>query len=504
MIERPLATRAALATAMAAAIWAAVVAGFGGFEVRAGPVSLRSHRLLPPVLLLAAATIAALRRGPRHAGAELRRWNALLPRTATACAAAAAAATLLVAVRWGTNAAGGSDSYCYLSQARLLASGAVHVEQPWAGSLPWPDADLASVPAGYVAVSGTPGTIAPMCPAGLALIMAAFFRVGGEAAMLTVVPLMGAATVWLTYLLGRLAASRGVAASAAMLVAASPIFLYQVVQPMSDVPAACLWTAAMVLACRSETARGAALSGLASAAAIVIRPNLAPIAAVVGAWIALDAMKRDAADRVRRAMVTAFAYAAGLAPGIASVAILQHAMYGSALRSGYAGLGELFRWEHAGPNLRRFPAWLALSQSPIVAVGAAAPLVRDEPARTRRRWLLLAVFGANSACYLLYTPFDDWWYLRFLLPGIPCLMVLTVIVLRTLLERLPDVIRPIAAVAALSAWILASVHVAATHKAFALRESEARFVETGAYLARALPPDAMVLAAFQSGSIRYY
>jgi hypothetical protein len=61
--------------------------------------------------------------------------------------------------------------------------------------------------------------------------------------MFLVVPLMGAGAV-ATFLVATRHVE-GVAAVAAAMVAASPIFLYQVVQPMSDVPAACLWMAAL-------------------------------------------------------------------------------------------------------------------------------------------------------------------------------------------------------------------------------------------------------------------
>ena len=36
--------------------------------------------------------------------------------------------------------------------------------------------------------------------------------------------------------------------------------------------------------------------------------------------------------------------------------------------------------------------------------------------------------GADVATYLAYTVFEDWWYMRFLLPAMPVMLVFTVTV----------------------------------------------------------------------------
>ena len=71
-----------------------------------------------------------------------------------------------------------------------------------------------------------------------------FVAVGGIAAAALVVPLFGALLIWGTYLAGsRFGARVGVASAG--LAACSPVFLYQLVQPMSDVPAAACWMLAV-------------------------------------------------------------------------------------------------------------------------------------------------------------------------------------------------------------------------------------------------------------------
>ena len=70
------------------------------------------------------------------------------------------AATFATGVAWGTFAAGGSDSFCYLYQARQWASllrqgsggqaGRLQVPDPLTLDAPWPDAPLTFAPAGHV------------------------------------------------------------------------------------------------------------------------------------------------------------------------------------------------------------------------------------------------------------------------------------------------------------------------------------------------------------------
>lgn len=64
-----------------------------------------------------------------------------------------------------------------------------------------------------------------------------------------------------------------------------------------------------------------------------------------------------------------------------------------------------------------------------------------------------------------------------------------------------------AAVAVVAAGLLVSVvyvRTAKTRYAFALRSSEAKFRIAGDYIRRTLPPRAVVLTVWHSGSVRYY
>src|SRR5688572_21842608 len=142
------------------------------------------------------------------------------------------AAVLAVAGRWGSFVAGGSDSYCYVHQAERWASRRLQVVEPPALEAPWPNAALAFAPPGHRPSPTVPGAIVPICPPGLSIAMVPFLWLGGPGAVFFVVPLFGALLVLATDSVGRRFGAR-IGLASAVLVAASPTFLYQLVQPMS-------------------------------------------------------------------------------------------------------------------------------------------------------------------------------------------------------------------------------------------------------------------------------
>ena len=117
---------------------------------------------------------------------------------------------------------------------------------------------------------------------------------------------------------------------------------------------------------------------------------------------------------------------------------------------------------------------------------------------------LLAFVLGTLAAYLLYVPFAEWWYTRFLLPALPALIVLTLTVLERAAGRLPSRTR-------VAAMALATVLLGATWlgradelAVFRLKALEQKYVELGRFASSGLPSNAIVLAAQPAGSVRYY
>jgi hypothetical protein len=483
--------RLAVSGGALAAAWAAVTALSGGFSIHAGAIAISSRDPVRPLVLamLLVALGRALLRGAEF-GLAVRGVTGDRHRLPDRIAWAAAAAVLIVSIAWNTRAVGGSDSSCYVLQAEAFAHGRLTLTDPLAQVLP--DSTPAMfAPAGFVPSRIAPFAAVPICGPGLALMMSAASFAGRDAIFL-VVPAFAAAAVWLTFVAGRRLDDAVTGATAAVLLATSPIFLYQSVQPMSDVPAAALWLAALVLLSARGDARGRQIAaGICASAAVLMRPNVALIV------LPLLALLRD-----RRAWLR-FGLAA--VPGLAAMAWLNAARYGSPLTSGYGSTDVLFSMAHVAPNFARYPRWLFETETPFVAAAALAPWWAWRLRRSMALlvFVLVSAVVLTAATYLAYTVFDDWWYIRFLLPALPALFILSVAVWLEPLRRHPRwrACGAIAIAAVLGAW---HVHVARTRLVFDLQALESRFIVAGRYAARALPGHAVILAAQQSGSARYY
>jgi hypothetical protein len=143
-------------------------------------------------------------------------------------------------------------------------------------------------------------------------------------------------------------------------------------------------------------------------------------------------------------------------------------------------------------------------------LGVLAPLIASFGGRAPRApapahgWFGLAFATLVLACYLPYSPFDEWWYLRFLLPAIPVLLLLTTPVLVRLASCAPAAARGpllVTAVALLAAHYLSTAN---TGGAFDLRRLESRYVTAGAFTSTRLPGNALLLSMQESGPLRMY
>jgi 4-amino-4-deoxy-L-arabinose transferase-like glycosyltransferase len=472
----------------------------GGFALRLGPLALSSRDPVRPLLVALGLLTAARLLVP---GSEFRGAIRVLTgdrdRRPARIAGAAAIAVLIVSVAWNSDVVGGSDSSCYVLQAEAFARGHITLTEPLSSIVP--DATPAMfAPAGFVPSRIAPFAAVPICGPGLALIMAAVSFAWRDAVFL-VVPVFAAAAIWVTFVLGRRLDDSVTGATAAVLLATSPIFLYQSVQPMSDVPAATLWLASVAFLAGRGDARREIAAGICASAAVLIRPN---VALIVLPLLLLLGGRVDPSDAPRSRIRAWLRFGLAAVPCLAAMAWLNAARYGSPLASGY-GTDSMFSTAHVGPNLARYPRWLLETETPFLLAAALAPWWAWRRGRSDVRLVLVLVSAVvlTMATYLAYTVFDDWWYLRFLLPALPVLLLLSVAVCLEPVRRHPRwrIGAAFVLAAALGAW---HVHVARTRLAFNLQAMESRFAVAGKYVGRALPANAVVLAAQESGSLRYY
>ena len=316
-----------------------------------------------------------------------------------------------------------------------------------------------------------------------------------------VVPLCAALTVWLTYAIGRrVFDAPGVALWGAGLVATSPVFLYQIMNAMSDVPVTAAWALALAL----TLSRRPLAAGLAMSAAIAIRPNLAPLAGVLLAWTLLAERR----ERGLRAAVSAcLRLAAGVAVSVVGVAAFNRVLYESAFTSGYGATSDLYGLRFFSTNVRQFSAWMAAVETPIVAAAAlffVAPGLLPPAKVAFARLLLGGSLLVVLFSYLFYQPFDAWWYLRFLLPMWPVMMLLTAAALEATARRWLRPIYPAAIAAAVLFCAWHGLRTGVQRHAFDLGIDERRYVDMARFVAAHTEPGAVILSVQHSGSLRLY
>ncbi|MDP2137335.1 MAG: glycosyltransferase family 39 protein [Candidatus Didemnitutus sp.] len=320
---------------------------------------------------------------------------------------------------------GGADTSGYFNLARLLSQGATHVAPRSIEGLPLNTVPFHSyTPLGFHPTKDRTALV-PTYPLGLPVFFAASAKLfGWSIGPLLVMVLHAVAGIGLVYLLAREAGlSSGLAALGALALAVSPLYVQFLVQAMSDVPAL-VWCAA-ALWCAFRTSRWSALGcGAALGIAVLVRPTnlliMLPIALVLGrAW--------------RRWLLVGL----GGVPFAALLFQFNHLAYGQAFASGYGQVKMLFSFEWVGLTLAHYAQWLPVVLSPLVLAVLGLPWI------WRRAHQPVLVHATSVFVFLGFYAFyfhthETWWYLRFVLPAFPSLIVLMLLVGRHWLERLPS------------------------------------------------------------------
>ena len=179
----------------------------------------------------------------------------------------------MAAIAFNSFSATGSDASGYLSHASMLLEGTLTHAEPLAPLATWHDGGATLAPLGWRA-TGMRRAGADLLDWPAAVDGASARGWWSRGALRIVVPLSLAVTVVvvaaLAYRVGRPAA----AIVAAVWMATSPVALVESMQIMSDVPVTAAWLVCWWFVLRNQSLG----AGLAAAAAVLIRPNLAPLA----------------------------------------------------------------------------------------------------------------------------------------------------------------------------------------------------------------------------------
>ena len=478
--------RVLLAIAAALVVVAVVLAVSGGFRTTVGGfrISARSPVAASIAALIAGAVWLAMARRDRAIATDLEETWRGLERHASRAIGVIALFAAIVASTFATRSAAGADASGYLSQAAVWS-----VVQPagYVEMIAREHHELdgwTTTPLGWRPVSGAcdfecEGMQLPTYPPGLPLLMAVPHLLAGINGATAVVTASAAIATWATGMI-----AGGVAGiMAATFLAFAPVFVHQSIQPMSDVPVTAAWILCFLLVRRDKRLGFSLAAGFACAIAVLVRPNLAPLAIVP---FLVSRQKRWFAPPVA---------AAGI-----FLAVIHDFWYGSPFRSGYGTAGELFSTANVLPNAGGYASWLAAT-SPILLLG----LFGITRVRKNRHASALMVFALLViASYLIYAVFDHWSYLRFLLPALAVFAIFAGIELHAWIDRRPAAWRLPLFLGLTLAITAHSLLVARTLEVFKLADQLRRVERAADFINRTAPRDAVMIAGEQSGSMRYY
>ena len=399
----------------------------------------------------------------------------------------------LFLVRHMSPYAGGSDPSGYLNNARILSRGELCVD---ARTLPGFSAvefgGRSNMPLGFRVRSD--GRLAPTYPPGypLQLILAAGF--GWDCAVTVLNTFTALVGGFLLFAYGRLLGlTVALSLGGVMLLWLCPLFIFSALLPMSDLSAATWSLVVLYCACRGrDDWKWALLCGVATGIAVLVRPTNLLLGIPV--LVALGAQPRSW-----------LAVVLGGLPSALFIGFYNLRLHGSPFVTGYDEIGSLLRWENVPHNLAHFAHWIPALLSPLVVLIVVAPFVVEG---RQRGLLVLAVWAAVLIGFysFYFHSGETWWYLRFILPAFPGLILAALVGLgggwRAGQSR--PVLRAVVLVALLFAAAGWQVRQIRQLDVMNLERGERAYADAAHWAQENVPPGSVIFCLQVSGAFFYY
>ena len=398
--------------------------------------------------------------------------------------------------------AGGSDSSGYLNHAKALSEGHLLSDERTIDGVDYlSNHSYLYSPLGLKPAPVGHGLVATYPPGLPLMLMGASFLTGWNHVGDYVMVIHCLAGILLLFQLARaMNLSFRYSTLAAIILATSPLYLNYSVQLMSDLPAMVWVTLAVLAAWKSNlnsegTLKWALLSGFAVSIAVLIRPTNVLI--FIPALIALGLnFKR----------LTLFAV--GGLPGALFFAIHSAKAYGHVGVTGYGDASSMFESQYVLITVSHYAYLLPILFTPVVVLSVGLIFVIKH--LPRLSLVLLTWIGTYLGLYAFYScTHETWWYMRFILPCAPALIIGGLIILNLLIInfKITERFKRFESYGFLISCILISISGASWtnhYHALSSGKGESVYPKTAAWLTEHAPSNAVILAMQESGALYYY
>ena len=406
-------------------------------------------------------------------------------------------------LKYASYSVGGADSAGYGLIARSLLQGSIVQPVTELERLGLPDEFAKS----FIPIANDagprPGTMTAFYPVGMPLHVAAGALIAGwNYGPFLVSPICALLCLTLIYLLGlELGLSRGFSIAGAVMLAASPTFIYLAIQPMSDVVTTFWSLVAIWAGLRSAKRDGwALLAGAAFGAAFLIRPS--SILLLIPILLCLRLRPK-----------TLLFFLLGGLPLAAIFFTYNAAAYGHPLRTGYTAIKL-----HTALTLTGFTTrfnyyldWLAKTMSPWLLLGWLG-VAADRQVHWRMRAMLITWFGAFLIFYGCYDVYDAWWYTRFLLPAFPALILGALLTARDISGPLKNSVSEsnrvwlsrVVLILLLIATLIPAKRQVKDLEVLGIGKGESVYSESCRWADQMLPEQSLVVSMQMSGALKFY
>jgi hypothetical protein len=336
------------------------------------------------------------------------------------------------------------------------------------------------------------------------MTIAALQHIIGVSGPYLVEPILGALTIWLTFTLARRCGSARTAALAAAMMAASSTLALQLM--VSHERRACN---GVVAAGRRIDDRGTAVETLRLGAGQRRgRPHQAQSNRAGWGLAAYALWSGMRESEGRRAVVHVALYVCGIIPGMLILGIVNQALYGSPLESGYGDFTVLYSVANFPGNVWRYPLWLIRLETPVVALALVAPLVLErfhiDGAAVRLIGLGLTIAAVVFLSYVFYLPVADQSFARFMLPVLPYLLACASLVTVRLVRVLPSDLAHVILLAMMVGLPVLQVQKSRDVGAYNQAQAQHRALTVARYVECSLPERSVLISLQHSGSVRQY